>query len=119
MAITADRRAISVDRIQFAVVAMREGGHVIKEDACVQGRFRFEITENDQRFAAVAAASKQFPEGISQTTSQRMVSVSQHQDDVRLVASDGMLPADGVKAEDGIVEELDAWESLGRGVAES
>ena len=35
MAKTADRRAVAVDCIQLAVVALGESGHVIKEDARV------------------------------------------------------------------------------------
>ena len=57
-----DRGAVAIDGIELAVVSMGEGRDVIEEHACVERRFRLQITEHDEGFASIPAARKQFPQ---------------------------------------------------------
>ena len=116
---TADRRPVAIDGVELAVVASGKGGDVVEQDSGIDRRFRFQITEDDQRPVSVPASCKEFPEGMSQSRTEGMIPVSHHEDDVGFHPCDDMFPTDGIQIEDGVIEVLDAGEHFRRSVPDS
>lgn len=107
-----------VHRIELAMIAIRKGGNVIKKDAGIEGRLRFQIPENDHRVFTIAGSQEKFFEGVAESGNKEVLPIAKHQDQIGFDMFNDMLPTDAVIIEHGIIVIFDAGACLRRHVVE-
>ena len=119
MAKTADRCAVAIHHVEFAMVPGCERGDIIDQDAGVECWLGFQTAENNQRFFPITGAGDQLLEGVSKARNQLTSSISDHEDDIGPDSFNHVIPADCIIAQHCEIIILNASARVGSHVSES
>ena len=109
---TTDGATVPVHGGEFAMIQSCKRGDIVEKHLGVEGWFRIKIAENDHGLLRSIRLGKKIPQGMPEPGSQRVLPVTDHQNDVGMDPSHDMGPTDSVMPQDIIIEILDGTRGM-------